>query len=276
VSVRVAFTKMSGAGNDFVVLDRTTWEALPGDRAAWVRGVCRRGVSVGADGVLVVSAEGKGRVRVVFFNPDGGEAFCGNGSRCAARYALTRGFVDDAAMTLETSAGDVPAVVAGGSVRLTLPPPKDRGEVAVTDAATEFRGRFVVAGVPHLVVPVSGLAAYPVADVGERLRRHQRFAAEGTNVDFVERDAGGRVHVRTFERGVEGETLACGTGAVAAAFAARLTGAPETVVVVPKSGLPLAVTLAGDPAHPGPALLEGDARFVLTGALDPEAIVVIP
>ena len=90
MSDRVPFTKMSGAGNDFVVLDARSFEGLPGDRAAWVRAVCRRGLSVGADGVLVGSQAGPGRVRVLFFNPDGGEAFCGNGSRCAARYAATR------------------------------------------------------------------------------------------------------------------------------------------------------------------------------------------
>lgn len=272
----VPFAKMSGAGNDFVVLTGAVWDALPGDRRGWVRAVCRRGVSVGADGVLVVSPDGRGRVRVVFVNPDGGEAFCGNGSRCAARYALTRGLVETASMTLATAAGDVPATVAGGQVRLSLPPPVDRGELALSVAGETFRGRVVLAGVPHLIITVSGLAGYPLDRVGPALRRHPSLGTEGANINLVERDAEGRVHVRTFERGVENETLACGTGAVAAAFAARLAGAGETIVVVPRSGLPLAVTLAGEPSRPAGAELAGDARFVFDGVLDPEAVVSAP
>lgn len=272
MSVRVPFAKMSGAGNDFVVLDARAWEALPGDRAAWVRAVCRRGLSVGADGVLVVSAHGPGRVRVVFFNPDGGEAFCGNGSRCAARYAATHDLATGA-MTLLTSVGEVRAVVDGPVVSLSLPPPEDLGEIVLEDAATTFRGRWVVAGVPHVVFPVVGLAGYPLPTVGPSLRRHRALGPSGANVNLIETDPGGRVHVRTWERGVENETLSCGTGAVAVAFAARLAGAPERVVVVPRSGAMLTVMLPGEPARPACARLIGDARFVFTGVLDPEATV---
>ena len=272
MSVRVPFAKMSGAGNDFVVLDGRAFEALPGDRAAWVRAVCRRGLSVGADGVLVVSVSGPGCVRVVFFNPDGGEAFCGNGSRCAARYAATREAAPDA-MTLLTSVGEVQAVVDGALVSLTLPPPEDLGEIVLEEGSATFRGRRVVAGVPHVVFPVTGLAAYPLERVGPPLRRHQSLGPSGANVNLIETDAGGRIHVRTWERGVENETLSCGTGAVAVAFAARLSGAPETVVVVPRSGTVLTVMLPGESARPACARLIGDARFVFEGVLDPEATV---
>jgi diaminopimelate epimerase len=272
MSGRLPFTKMSGAGNDFVVLDESVWETVRGDRAAWVRGVCRRGVSVGADGVLVVGRDGADRVRVAFYNPDGGAAFCGNGSRCAARYAATRGAAPSE-MTLATAVGDVPARVLGDVVRLTLPPPRDLGEVVLPSAAETFRGRRVMAGVPHLVIPVVGLASYPLERVGPALRRHPQLGPSGANVDLVETDERGRVHVRTWERGVENETLSCGTGAVAVAMAARLSGAPEMVVVVPRSGLTLAVTISGEPEQPTSASLEGDARFVFDGVLDVEAIV---
>ena len=275
MSKRLSFTKMSGAGNDFIVVEASAWETLPEDRAAWVRAVCRRGVSVGADGVLVVSPDGPDRVRVTFFNPDGGEAFCGNGSRCAARYAATRGVARDASMTLVTSVGEVPARVEGGVVRLTLPPPEDRGAIVLENAAETFRGRFVVAGVPHIVVPVAGLSSYPLERVGPLLRRHPQLGPSGANVDLVESDGRGRVHVRTWERGVENETLSCGTGAVAVAFSARLAGGPETVVVVSRSGLALTVTIEGDPERPASASLAGDARFVFEGVLDPEAMVSI-
>jgi diaminopimelate epimerase len=230
-------------------------------------------VSVGADGVLVVSPDGPGRVRVVFFNPDGGEAFCGNGSRCAARYAATRGMAPAAAMILATSVGEIPAVVEGGIVRLTLPAPKDLGAIVLEKDAETFRGRWVIAGVPHIVIPVTGLSSYPLERIGPSLRRHPELGPPGANVNLVESDERGRIHVRTWERGVENETLSCGTGAVAVAFAARLVGASETVVVVPRSGLILTVMFDGEPVRPAFARLQGDARFVFEGSLDPEAIV---
>ena len=273
MSARVPFTKMSGAGNDFLVLDGGAWETVRGDGAAWVRAVCRRGVSVGADGVLVVSPDGPGRARVVFFNPDGGEAFCGNGCRCAARYAATRGVAPAGAMTLATHAGEVPAVVDGAVVRLTLPPPEDLGEIVLEEGAATFRGRRILAGVPHVVIPVAGLDTYPLERVGPSLRRHPKLGPSGANVNLVESDAAGRFHVRTWERGVESETLSCGTGAVAAAFAARLCGSAESVSVVARSGFVLTVTLPGDKARPVFAGLAGDARFVFEGRLDPEALV---
>jgi len=274
MSVKVPFTKMSGAGNDFLVLDARVWEALEGDRALWVRAACRRGLSVGADGVLVVAVENPGRVRVVFFNPDGGEAFCGNGSRCAARYAATRAGARDT-MTLVTSVGEVPAVVDGPVVSLTLPPPEDLGEIVLQDAAAEFRGRWVVAGVPHVVFPVTALDSYPIERIAPSLRRDAALGRAGANVNFVETDPSGRIHVRTWERGVENETLSCGTGAVAVAFAARLAGASETVAVVARSGAALTVILPGDRSLPGSARLIGDARFIFEGTLDPEATASI-
>ena len=271
MSATIALTKMSGAGNDFVVLDGEAWASVPGDRAAWVRAVCRRGLSVGADGVLVVTSGAEGRVRVEFFNPDGGAAFCGNGSRCAARYAVHRGIRPGPAMVLSTAVGDVPAEVTGSRVSLTLPPPEDMGVIVLTTAEGKFHGRRVMAGVPHVVIPVSGLASYPLSIVGPVLRRHVLLGPSGANINLVEREAEDRVHVRTFERGVENETLSCGTGAVAVALAARLAGAPETVEVIPRSGRMLTVSIHGDPTRPAGASLTGDARVVFEGVLDSEA-----
>ena len=276
MSAPVPFTKMSGAGNDFIVLDGTAWSDLAGDRTAWVRAVCRRGLSVGADGVLVVSPEAPGRVRVEFFNPDGGMAFCGNGSRCAARFAVLRGLALGPTLTLKTAVGDVPAELDGSAVRLTLPPPEDRGEVVLEVDGTTYRGRLVSAGVPHLVLPVTRLASFPLAEVGPALRKHPALGPSGANVNVVEGGDDGRVHVRTFERGVENETLSCGTGAVAVALAARLAGAPETVVVVPRSRSMLTVTLRGDPRGAPLATLSGDARMVFEGRLDAEATTSTP
>lgn len=256
--------KLSGAGNDFVAIDPAARERL-GDRFAdWVRAVCRRGVSIGADGVLVVGPAPDGRVRVEFRNPDGSEAFCGNGTRCAARLASHRGLAGSEAL-LVTSIGEVRARIGRESVTLTLPPPRDLGALVLETPAGTIPGRRVLAGVPHFLYRVEDLPEHPLAVTGPFLRRHEAFGPEGTNVDPLAWDDPGTLRIRTFERGVEGETLACGSGAIAAALVARLAGAPERVTILPASGIPLAVTLEGPADAPEHAVLEGDARLLVDG-----------
>jgi diaminopimelate epimerase len=159
---------------------------------------------------------------------------------------------------------------------LMLAPPEDRGALIAEVLGGEHGGRFVWAGVPHLVLPVASVDAVAIERVAPALRRHPALGPDGANVDFVESTASGAVRVRTWERGVEGETLACGTGAVAAAFAARLEGAAESITVVPRSGVALRVELPGEPHRPSAALLIGDARFVFEGTLAPEGIAATP
>jgi diaminopimelate epimerase len=261
----VPVTKMSGAGNDFVVLGPEGIALVGRDLSAWTRRVCRRGVSIGADGVLVVEPGRDGRIRVTFRNPDGEEAFCGNGSRCAARYALTRGMAGPT-MTLDTAAGEVEAEIEGVRVRLTLPPPRDLGHWKGSVGDEPLSGRRILAGVPHLILHVDDLDRAPLARWGPPLRRHPDFGPPGTNVDLVQWRDDGALSVRTWERGVEGETLACGSGAVAAALWACLEGAGEDVRIRPASGIELRVTL-GAVAH-----LAGDARFVFEGTVTDEAV----
>jgi len=263
--------KMSGAGNDFVALDREQARRIDGDPVAWARRVCRRGLAVGADGVLFVEPAGAGRVRVRFLNPDGSEAFCGNGTRCAARLAQRRGYAGRT-MTLLTVVGEVEAVVEGTRVRLTLPPPTDLGEIALELAGERLDGRYVRAGVPHFVVQVGDVAGAPLWRWGPQVRRHPRFGDEGTNLDVVTAVENGTLALRTWERGVEGETLACGSGAVAAAYAARLSGAAEPLQVIPASGVPLEIGFPGEPGAPRAAMLHGDARFVFETELNDEAL----
>ena len=269
MSAGVQVTKMSGAGNDFVVLGHDAAETLGARLVEWTIRVCRRGDSVGADGVLVVERIGSDRVAVRFLNPDGSSAFCGNGSRCAARFAQLEGLAG-ARMTLVTDWGDVPARVDGERVMLELPAPVDLGPLVVDAAGREFRGRLVRAGVPHFVVRVDEVASAPLCQWGPALRRHDRFAPQGANIDLVD-GTGAELRVRTYERGVEAETRACGSGAVAAAFAHRLAGGPATVTVVPASGRTLRVDLPGPQATPLSAVLSGDARRIFDAVVSDEA-----
>lgn len=266
---RIPVTKMSGAGNDFLVVDGEAARSLGGAFVPWIRAVCRRGLSVGADGVLVVEISAPGRVRVEFLNPDGRRAFCGNGSRCAARYAHARRLAGTH-LILETDVGPVPAEIAADFVRIQLPIPRDLGTVGISAGGETLLGRRVDAGAPHFVVDVEDVGRAPLERWGPLARSHAEFGTEGTNLDLASRRPDGAIELRTWERGVEGETLSCGSGAVAAALAARVGGAPESsFVVIPRSGIALGVTFEPDGET---VSLRGDARFVFEGTVDPEAV----
>jgi diaminopimelate epimerase len=266
---------MSGAGNDFIVLGPDEAERIAGREAEWARRVCRRGLSMGADGILLVERSADRRVRVRFHNPDGSPAFCGNGSRCAARYAHSRGLAGDT-MILDTVAGDVAAEMLGERVRLTMPAPTDCGPATVELEDRKLSGHRVRAGVPHFVVFLDGSDRVPLERWGAAVHRDPLFAPEGTNLDLVRRADDGGLMVRTWERGVDRETLACGSGAIAAAFAARAAGNDERVRVVPASGVPLEVAFPGPRGAPVSAVLIGDARFVFEGRLHDEALSGFP
>lgn len=225
------FWKMSGAGNDFILLTggRPSTAALK--RLA--PHLCSRRRSIGADGLLYVEKAGKSAVSVRYFNSDGSESFCGNGARCSAWWAHRRGLVKGRRFLLKTISGELPAEITGpGSVKLRMP---DVPEVELCFKGNYPRGvkavHFLDTGVPHAVVPVRSLEGTDVRGVGRALRRNKAFGPAGANVDFV-KISGGAVFVRTYERGVEDETLACGTGITAAAVAlaaAGKVGSPVTV-----------------------------------------------
>ena len=264
--VAIDVVKMSGAGNDFLVLGPGQTERIEGNLEEWVRRVCRHGVSVGADGVLVVTPRATNRLHVRFYNPDGSQAFCGNGTRCAARYARLQGLAGDS-MILETAAGEVPAQVIDDVVRLRLAAPRDAGRLLLDIGEEQIEGRWIVAGSPHFVAFVDVPERAPLERWGPAVRRHTRFGRAGVNFNVAQHPDGRRMAVRTWERGVERETLACGSGAVAAAFAAWLDGHADRITVLPASGIPLDVEF-GDS---GAVELTGDARVVFEGRLGCES-----
>ena len=275
------FVKMAGGGNDFLLFEADGRRLSDEDGLRLAR-LCRRGLSVGADGALFLSGGGNGRVHLDYYNADGGLAsFCANGTRCAARYAVTRRLVSDSELILETGWGEIGARVEGESVTLALRDVLAPDEPILLDPHQPDRyptvglpahGTPIHVGVPHLVIFVDeDLATLPIERLGPPLRRHP-LLPEGANVNFVSVTAPGRLEVRTWERGVEAETLSCGSGVVASALVAALRGHSELpVVCATKSGVDLTVNAlaAGDLFRA--ITLSGDAREIFSGQLTEEA-----
>ena len=257
------FWKLSGAGNDFVLVH----DAGPRAAAALARRLCDRRRSIGADGLLVVNNGSRPAVR--YFNADGSRAFCGNGTRCAAWW-LRSVRRTSGAFTLQTDGGPVPVrVVAPERVRIGMPlPSKLRWNLRLKAGGKTWLSHAVTVGVPHGVVEVRGLDRFPVFELGLELRRHPEFGKAGANIDFVER-SGATLKLRTFERGVEDETLACGTGAVASAFWAHaLMGAKSPVRLLTRGGDALLAGFSWDDGRLTEAWLEGPARITFQGEID--------
>ncbi len=266
------FTKMNGAGNDFVVADNR--EGRVQLSAAQIARLCDRHRGVGADGLLLVEpAQNGADFRMRYYNADGGEAeMCGNGARCFARFAarVASDHSDWQSMTFETPAGLIGAEFLGDSVRITMSVPTDyREQLAATLAdGSVLAVHFLNTGVPHTVVPVTDLEATRVVALGRELRNHVLFAPHGTNVNFALRETLGRIAIRTYERGVEDETLACGTGVVACALVhAALENAASPVAVRVRGGEVLEVGFSGTAGAWTDVTLTGPADFVFDGTV---------
>jgi diaminopimelate epimerase len=275
------FVKMAGGGNDFLLFEADGRRLTEADSRR-ISLLCRRGLSVGADGALFLSGGGDGRMHLDYYNADGGLAsFCANGTRCAARYAVSRRLVADSELILETGWGHIVARVNGESVTLSLRDvlaPSEPISLGLEDPqrySTEGlppTGIPIHVGVPHLVVFVRGdLAALPIERVGPPLRRHP-LLPEGANVNFVRVSGPGRLEVRSWERGVEAETLSCGSGVVASALVASQRGHVELpVACATKSGVDLTVNGRLEKDVFTGVTLTGDAREVYRAELGEEA-----
>lgn len=216
------FFKMHGAGNDFIMIDNRDLR-FPGEDADRIRWLCNRHHGVGGDGLVLIEPSGKLAFAMRFFNPDGGQAdLCANGARCVARLAHDLGIAGPC-MRFETKAGPLRAEILDDGVCIHLPPPGDmRREVVLGDIG--FTVSVLNTGVPHVVVFTNSVREMDVVLPGRVIRNHPAFAPHGVNVNFVEyQDALKCLSVRTYERGVEGETLACGTGVIASALLGALT-----------------------------------------------------
>jgi len=272
MSLPSRFLKMAGGGNDFLVFEGDGRD-LSEEARRRLALVCRRGLSVGADGALFLSPSEKGRIRVDYYNADGGPAtFCANGTRCAARYAVRHGMCDGAPV-LDTGWGAIEARVDGESVTLSLPAvPAPLDPIPISGRGLPPTAIPMKVGVPHLVVFVRGdLGLLAIDRFGPPLRRHPALP-EGANVNFVRAAGENRIAVRSWERGVEGETLSCGSGVVAAAIAASRQGlATSPVTCGTRSGVDLTVEFRDEGEVIVGVRLTGDAREIFEGDLLEEA-----
>jgi len=268
----LAFAKLQGNGNDFIFIDEQYRVKVADSlKASFAVQCCHRNFGIGGDGVLFLSPSDHADLRMRLFQPDGSEAeMCGNGVRCLAKYAWDAGMVGQC-FEVETLAGIISLKVReiGGDfwarVDMGVPcfdrkgiPALGEGEFMM-EPVEGFETSAVNTGVPHAVIFVDDLLDLPIDEVAPHIRRSSLFP-EGANVNFVR--VGDTFQVRTFERGIEGETLSCGTGSVASAAVARKMGMAGDEVFVETRGGPLLITFEGDRAY-----MDGPAATVFTGEL---------
>lgn len=263
----VPFIKMVASGNDFVVVDAHRF-SRSSDLAALARKMCDRKFGAGADGVLLLGKSVKADVRMRIFNADGSEAeMCGNGARCAALYSVGRSRRSaQGNVVLETKAGLISSVVRGENVKVRLTDPKGIAVRSIELGGRSLKVYSIDTGVPHAVIFVAGLSDVDVQQLGRAIRYHAAFAPKGTNVNFVEVRSRDSIAVRTYERGVEGETLACGTGSSASAIIfARESWHSGPVKVITQSTEVLSVYFSRADGIFRDVWLEGKARIVYEG-----------
>jgi diaminopimelate epimerase len=265
----IDFYKMSGSGNDFIIVDNRSKIVDEVDLTDFIVRVCRRKMSVGADGFILIEPSLAVDFKWRFFNSDGSTAeMCGNGARCAARFAYVRG-IAGTEPSFETTAGIIRAQIKGERVKVNMPDPinlrlddeleMENGFMAVSSVNT---------GVPHVVVIGEQIEGIDVVALGRKIRYHPLFAPAGTNVNFICRQDEGDIAIRTYERGVEDETLACGTGSIAGAIvAAGKLKLKSPIQVRTRSGEYLTIYFKESSGRFYDIYMEGDARIIYTGKL---------
>ncbi len=268
-SRRLPFFKMHGGGNDFVLMDHRQEPIPVAEQSRFAQRVCAPKVGVGADGLILIEESPTADFRWRFYNADGSEAeMCGNGARCAARFAVLHGMAQPR-LTFETLAGLIEAEVMDSRVRVALAGVGNQTlNLSIPLEEGSLTGHFMKVGVPHVVVAVDNLEEVPVRQWGRGVRFHQMFRPAGTNVNFVRVKDRHTLEIRTYERGVEDETLACGTGAVASAIiSATLGKAASPVSVHTRGGEVLAVSFHLEGEKVTDVSLEGEALVVYQGEL---------
>jgi diaminopimelate epimerase len=271
--MKIPFMKMSGSGNDFILIDHRKSVLDEKEMKEFAQKVCQRRVSIGADGLILIERSEKADFKWRFFNADGSEAeMCGNGGRCAARFAWLKGIAGPS-LTFETLAGILSAQVNEKRVKLEMTKPYGlKLEEKVFIEGREHRISSINTGVPHAVLFLEDIEGVDVVKMGRAIRRHPRFAPAGTNANFVRVESPSGLSLRTYERGVEDETLACGTGAVASALVAALSGFVKSPVSVKtRGGESLNVYFEIETGEVKKVFFEGDVHIIYEAEMWEEA-----
>ena len=270
---RIPFFKMSGSGNDFILIDNRQGVVADGILEQLIVGACRRRMSAGADGLILVEESDRADFRWRFYNADGSRAeMCGNGARCAARFAYLNG-IAGVKLSFETDVGRISAEIIEDRVKIGMTEPGGlKTDQSLMLGDTSFGYDFINTGVPHVVIAGDDIEEFDVFRTGRLIRLHEAFAPAGTNVNFLQRLGRQNIAVRTYERGVEDETLACGTGCVAASLVTALKHNWESPVDVrTRSGGILRIYFERQEETFSAIYLEGDARIIYDGFLWDEA-----
>lgn len=270
----IPFSKMSAAGNDFIIIDNRG-KILESKRAKeYAQKVCRRKLSIGADGLILIEDSKKADFKWRFFNADGSEAeMCGNGGRCVARLAYLKG-IAPRTLSFETLAGIIKAEVLGEMVKLQLPLPCNLTcDLPLVLDGTSHLVDSITVGVPHVVMSVEDISNCQVVKLGKMIRFSEHFQPAGTNVNFVSIKHGSTIVIRTYERGVEDETLACGTGAVASALITHeKKGVKSPISVLTQGGEILTVHFTKENKTLKEVFLEGSANLIYQGEFNTEIL----
>jgi diaminopimelate epimerase len=271
--MKIPFMKMSGSGNDFILIDHRKPILDEDKMKGFARKVCQRRVSVGADGLILIERSEKADFKWRFFNADGSEAeMCGNGGRCAARFAWLKG-ITGPSLTFETLAGILSAQVNGKRVKLEMTKPfgLKLDETILIEGKKQTLSS-INTGVPHAVIFLEDFKGVDVVRAGRAIRYHPHFPPAGTNANFVRVENYSQLSIRTYERGVEDETLACGTGAVASALVAAFKGLVKSPVSIKTwGGEILTVYFEIEAGEIKRVFFEGDVHIVYEAEMWEEA-----
>ncbi len=282
IQSKIPFTKMTGSGNDFLIIDNRDMKVSPEEGRELARLACRRKLSVGADGLILIENDPETDFAWRFFNADGSEAeMCGNGARCAARFAILKGITNKERFSFRTLAGIIQARVSGQTATVAMTQPRGlEPHISIEVGGRGMSLDFINTGVPHAVYFTGSPKELEEMDIcgrGRAIRYHERFQPAGTNADFAFVTDLHHMQVRTYERGVEDETLACGTGCIAGALTAAAGGLVESPVsVLTRSGETLTIhfekVLEGNRTSFSAVFLEGGARVVYDAELWDETL----
>ncbi len=269
----ITFYKLSGSGNDFIIIDNRKKYITLSDIPGFVSDICKRKMSIGADGLILIEHSQIADFKWYFYNSDGSIAeMCGNGARCAARFAYLNKIAGQN-LSFETIVGIVKAEVSDDMVKIKMTDPVDfMPDYRLKISSGYIQTGRINTGVPHAVIDTDNIDNVDIIKLGREIRFHDSFAPAGTNVNFVSMQDNKNIAIRTYERGVEDETLACGTGAVASAIIMAYNKKKESPLkILTKSGSILTVYFKEKNGNFYDIYLKGDARLIYKGELFKDA-----